>query len=191
MPASAPVPALFLDRDGIVNVDHGYVYRIEDFTFVPGIFELARTAQAAGRWLVIVTNQSGIARGRYGEADYQRLTAWMQARFATEGAPLAGVWHCPHLPGAPAPYGIDCDCRKPAPGLILAARDALGLDLARSVLIGDKARDIESARRAGVGRAWLVSGERTEIDAAAADGVWPSVAALAADARAQAALALQ
>lgn len=188
---SEPVPALFLDRDGIVNVDHGYVHRIEDFGFVPGIFELTRAAHVAGRRLVIVTNQSGIARGRYGEAEYQRLTAWMQARFIEAGAPLAGVWHCPHLPGAAAPYGIDCDCRKPAPGLIFAARDALGLDLARSILIGDKARDIESARRAGVGRAWLVSGERAEIDAAMADGVWPSVAALAADAEVRAALALQ
>ena len=186
---SAPVPALFLDRDGIVNVDHGYVHRIEDFEFVPGIFDLLRTAHAAGRRLVIVTNQSGIARGRYGEADYQRLTAWMQARFIEAGAPLAGVWHCPHLPGAPAPYGLDCDCRKPAPGLILAARDALGLDLAGSILVGDKARDVESARRAGVGRAWLVSTGPAEIAACAADAVYPSVAALAADRAALAALA--
>lgn len=190
MTASA-VPALFLDRDGIVNVDHGYVYRIEDFEFVPGIFELARAAHAAGRALVVVTNQSGIARGRYGEADYARLTDWMRARFVEAGAPLAGVWHCPHLPGAPAPYGIDCDCRKPAPGLILAARAALGLDLPGSILVGDKARDIESARRAGIGRAWLVSGDDAEIAAAAADGVWTSVAALAADTGAQALIAGQ
>lgn len=186
---SAPVPALFLDRDGIVNVDHGYVYRIADFEFVPGIFELARAAHAAGRRLVVVTNQSGIARGLYTEADYRRLSVWMQARFVEIGAPLAGVWHCPHLPGAPGPYGIDCGCRKPAPGLIHAARDALGLDLAASILVGDKARDVESARRAGVGRAWLVSTGPAEIAACTADAVYPSVAALAADPAALASLA--
>lgn len=175
-----PRPALFLDRDGIVNVDHGYVYRIEDFTFVDGILALCRHFHAAGWPLVVVTNQSGIARGYYGEAEFGALTAWMRARFVAAGAPLAGVYHCPHHPGASGPLGIDCACRKPRPGLIVQAARELDLDLAQSVLVGDKARDVEAARRAGIGSAWLVSDDAAEIGACAPDAVFASVGRLVA-----------
>lgn len=176
---SERMPALFLDRDGIVNVDHGYVYRIEDFEFVPGIFEVCRAARARGLALVVITNQSGIARGYFSAADYQRLTTWMQARFEAAAAPLAGVYHCPHHPGVSGALGIDCDCRKPAPGLLLRALEELQLDAARSVLVGDKARDIEAGRRAGVARNWLVSDEAGQIATAQADAVFASVSDLA------------
>jgi D-glycero-D-manno-heptose 1,7-bisphosphate phosphatase len=149
--------AAFLDRDGVINVDHGYVCRREDFRFVPGTVAACAQLHRLGFALVVVTNQSGIGRGLYGEDDYRRLTGWMSDEFAAGGAPLAGVYHCPHHPQAPlAPYRRACDCRKPAPGMLLAAARELSLDLARSVLFGDKASDIEAAAAAGVPRRVLL-----------------------------------
>lgn len=143
--------AAFLDRDGVINVDLGYVVRQEDFHFVPGVLEAARILADRGFALVVITNQSGIARGLYTVDDFQRLTRWMRERFAEAGAPLAGVYFCPHHPteGRGA-YRVDCTCRKPAPGMLRAAAHELGLDLARSVLFGDRRSDLEAAHAAGV-----------------------------------------
>ncbi len=144
-------PAAFLDRDGVINVDHGYTYRIEDFRFVLGTLEACRRLVEAGFALVVVTNQSGIGRGLYTEQDFQTLTAWMQAQFAQAGAPLAGVYFCPHHPTeAQGVYQRECDCRKPAPGMLLRAAQELHLDLSRSILLGDRASDLQAARAAGV-----------------------------------------
>jgi D-glycero-D-manno-heptose 1,7-bisphosphate phosphatase len=143
--------AAFLDRDGVINIDHGYVFRSEAFEFVPGLLAGCVLLHRRGFALVVVTNQSGIGRGLYSEDDYRRLTEWMTDRFAAAGAPLAGVYHCPHHPQAAlTEYRRACGCRKPAPGLLLAAARELSLDLARSVLFGDKASDIEAALAAGV-----------------------------------------
>ena len=151
MPAAGLRRAAFIDRDGVVNIDHGYVFRREDFQFVPGTLAACAQLHRHGLALVVVTNQSGIGRGLYGEDDYRRLTEWMRAEFAAAGAPLAGVYHCPHHPQAPlAEYRRACDCRKPAPGMLLAAARELSLDLSRSLLFGDKASDIEAAVAAGV-----------------------------------------
>jgi len=151
MPAPGPRRAAFLDRDGVINADHGYVFRREDFRFVPGTLAACAQLHRHGFALVVVTNQSGIGRGLYGEDDYRRLTEWMRAEFAAAGAPLAGVYHCPHHPQALLPqYRRACDCRKPAPGMLLAAARELALDLGRSVLFGDKASDIEAAAAAGL-----------------------------------------
>jgi D-glycero-D-manno-heptose 1,7-bisphosphate phosphatase len=146
-------PALFLDRDGVINADHGYVHRPDDFSFVPGIFELARFAAADLGWpVVVITNQSGIGRGLFGEREYQELTRWMCARFAGERAPIARVYHCPYHPthGIGA-YRADHPWRKPRPGMILQAAKDLGLDLPGSALVGDGMRDIEAGAAAGVG----------------------------------------
>lgn len=144
--------ALLLDRDGVINVDTGYVGRREDFTFIDGIFPLARRAVATGRRIVVITNQSGIARGYYDEADFRALSDWMAGRFAAEGAPLTGVLHCPHLADAAiAAYRRDSFWRKPKPGMILEAARRFDLDLARSLFIGDKPGDMEAAAAAGVG----------------------------------------
>jgi D-glycero-D-manno-heptose 1,7-bisphosphate phosphatase len=149
--------ALLLDRDGVINVDHGYVHTEKQFDYVPGIFDLARAAHCAGFLIVVVTNQAGIGRGYYGEADFHRLTEWMRARFAAEGAPIARVYFCPHHPEAGiARYRLDCFDRKPNPGMILRARTDLGLDLAASAMVGDKESDMEAGRRAGVGTLVLV-----------------------------------
>ena len=142
--------AIFLDRDGTINADYGYVHEPERFVFIDGVFDFCRKAQSAGYAIVVVTNQSGIARGYFTEADFAALTRFMLARFAEEGVAVAGVFHCPSLSGPD---------RKPEPGLFLKARDSLGIDMAASVNIGDKARDLEAGRRAGVGRNILFTGD--------------------------------
>jgi D-glycero-D-manno-heptose 1,7-bisphosphate phosphatase len=144
-------PAAFLDRDGVVNVDHGYVFRRESFEFVPGVLEGARRLFELGYTLVIVTNQSGIGRGLYTEQDFHGLSTWMSGVFAAEGAPLAGVFFCPHHPtDAIGAYRRHCTCRKPAPGMLLTAAAELELDLPASAMFGDRDSDLEAARAAGV-----------------------------------------
>lgn len=156
-------PALFLDRDGVINIDHGYVSRREDFAFLDGVFALARRAAGRGYRIAVITNQSGIGRGYYGEEDFAVLSRWMAGRFAAHGADLAGVFHCPFLPGAPLPaYDRDSFWRKPNPGMILEAQRRLGLDLARSVFVGDQPGDMAAARAAGVGIRALVGGKTAD-----------------------------
>jgi D-glycero-D-manno-heptose 1,7-bisphosphate phosphatase len=145
-------PALFLDRDGVINVDHAYVHRIADFAFIPGIFELVRAARALQMQVVVVTNQAGIGRGLYSEDDFNTLTAWMCARFAEQDAAISRVYHCPtHPTEGIGAYRIDSPMRKPGPGMLLAARDELDLDMPHSVMLGDKVGDVEAGLAAGVG----------------------------------------
>lgn len=144
--------ALFLDRDGVINVEKDYVHRIEDFEFVEGIFALGREAVARGYAPVVVTNQSGIGRGYYSEADFQALTAWMKEEFAREGVAVAAVYHCPYHPeSGVGEYRVDSFDRKPNPGMILRAARDLDLDLASSMLVGDRVSDMQAAEAAGVG----------------------------------------
>ncbi len=155
--------AAFLDRDGVINLDHAYVHRWEDFVFVPGALDaIARLAEAGYR-IVVVTNQSGIARGFYTQEQYLKLTRRMLAAFAERGIERAYVYHCPHHPsGSVEPFARDCDCRKPAPGMILRAAAEHRLSLPESILVGDRDSDVAAARAAGVGRAFLV---RSDHDA--------------------------
>jgi D-glycero-D-manno-heptose 1,7-bisphosphate phosphatase len=143
--------AAFLDRDGVINVDHGYAWRIEEFDFIAGALEAAATLARAGYALVVVTNQAGIGRGMYTEADFAHTSAWMRERFAAAGAPLDAVYHCPHHPTlALDAWRIRCECRKPAPGMLLAAAKALDLDLAGSVIFGDRCDDLRAGAAAGL-----------------------------------------
>jgi D-glycero-D-manno-heptose 1,7-bisphosphate phosphatase len=147
------VPALFLDRDGVINVDHGYVHRVDQFEFLPGIFDLCRAAHARDHRVVVVTNQAGIGRGLYTEREFLELTEWMRARFRDEGAPIDRVYFCPTHPTAGiGAYRVRSAFRKPEPGMILQAASELGVDLAASVLVGDKASDAMAGVAAGVGR---------------------------------------
>jgi D-glycero-D-manno-heptose 1,7-bisphosphate phosphatase len=149
--------ALFLDRDGIINIERDYVHQAADFTFVDGIFALCRAAGQHGFLPVVITNQSGIARGLYTEADFAALTSWMIGKFAGEGVTIAKVYHCPYHPEAAVErYRCDHADRKPSPGMLLRARDELRLDLSASILIGDRLTDIEAGRRAGIPRLCLV-----------------------------------
>lgn len=145
--------AAFLDRDGVINVDSGYVGRWEDFRFVPGVFELLTRLIADGYLLVVITNQSGIARGFFTEDDYKRLTEQYLDVLAHKGIKIDAVYYCPHHPqGTVVEYSVPCDCRKPAPGMILRAIKELGIDPSNSLLIGDSERDLEAGRAAGVGQ---------------------------------------
>ena len=143
--------AAFLDRDGVINIDRGYVYHREDFDFVPGMLEGSRALCELGYLLVVVTNQSGIGRELYSEGDFETLTAWMKAEFLTAGAPLSGVYFCPHHPSEGlGPYQCSCDCRKPAPGMLTAAARDLNIDLSASIMFGDSESDLSAAQAAGV-----------------------------------------
>lgn len=143
--------AVFLDRDGVINVDSGYVSRWDQFKFIPGAVEAMRFFSDAGYLLVIVTNQSGIGRGYYTEPDFSQLTELMQAHLSSEGVDVAGVYFCPHHTEAKiVQYRIACDCRKPEPGMLLRAAHELNIDLARSVMVGDKSSDMIAAQRAGI-----------------------------------------
>lgn len=166
-----PYRALLLDRDGVVNVDHGYVFERERFVFMDGVFALARHAVDRGLRIAVITNQSGIARGYYTEAALLELNGWMCGEFRQRGVELAGVFHCPYHPkGAVERYARDSFWRKPNPGMILEAGRLLDLDLARSVFLGDQPTDMEAARAAGVGLRALLPGASTPSKECTFDG---------------------
>jgi D-glycero-D-manno-heptose 1,7-bisphosphate phosphatase len=150
-------PAVFLDRDGVLNEDRGYVHRWEDFSFLPGAIDALRQLQQKGYLLVVITNQSAVARGLCAEADVLALHERMRAFLRERGIELAGIYHCPHHPqGSVSDYAIACSCRKPEPGMILRAAQAHGIDLSRSLLVGDKISDLEAGRAAGIPSLYLV-----------------------------------
>lgn len=155
---------IFLDRDGVINRDTGYVWRWEDFEFIQGAPEAMRELTQAGHVIVIITNQSGIARGYYSIDDYLRLTEKMLNALANFGVEVLGVYHCPHHPeGSSNPYAVSCDCRKPSPGMILRAAAEHNLALAASVFIGDKYSDMAAAAAAGVGRKYLIASRDVQV----------------------------
>ena len=153
--------ALFLDRDGVINVEKNYLHKIEEFEFIEGIFELCKKYEALGYAIVIVTNQSGIAREYYSEEDFETLSSWMIERFKSEGITITALYHCPHHPDISGA----CSCRKPEPGMILDAAQKYDLDLKHSLLVGDSERDITAAHRAGIPETYLFSEEATESEA--------------------------
>ena len=150
--------ALFLDRDGVINEDNGYVHKIEDFKFLNGIFELCRAASAENRKIIVVTNQAGIGRGLYAEEDFRQITKWMKERFEKEDAPIERVYFCPYHPEfGIGRYRRQSMERKPNPGMLIRARNELGIDLSKSALVGDKETDIMAAEAAGIGKKVLLA----------------------------------
>jgi D-glycero-D-manno-heptose 1,7-bisphosphate phosphatase len=172
--------AAFLDRDGVLNVDHGYVFRPQDFEWLPGAVDALVLLQKAGYALVVVTNQSGVARGFYTAADVEQLHAHVRAELLATGVQLAGIYTCPHHPeGVVAAYRQACNCRKPRPGMIEQAAREHGLDLASSCLFGDKLSDIQAGRSAGVGRCWLVGAQAATAEAdGSASSLWAAAQAV-------------
>lgn len=160
------VKALFLDRDGVINHDHGYVHNRQNFDFIEGIFDLAKYACKRNYKLVVITNQAGIARGYYTEEQFHQLTDWMCQQFSAACAPVERVYFSPYHPTAGlGQYLKDDFSRKPYPGMILQAQKNLSIDLSRSVLIGDKASDIQAGISANVGTNLLFASERPhELD---------------------------
>ncbi|MFM2482439.1 D-glycero-beta-D-manno-heptose 1,7-bisphosphate 7-phosphatase [Celerinatantimonas sp. YJH-8] len=150
-------PAIFLDRDGVINEDGNYVATADDFHFIKGSIEAMQQLKKLGWRLVVVTNQSGIARGLYSEDQFLHLTEWMDWSLADRGVDLEGIYYCPHHPDyGQGEYHQDCDCRKPKPGMFLQASEELNIDLTQSWMIGDKASDLEAAKNAGVEQRILV-----------------------------------
>lgn len=151
--------ALFLDRDGVVNREVGYLWKAEQIEFMPGIFELCRTAQQRGYKLIVLTNQSGIARQLYSETDFHTLMGCMIAEFTRQHVRLDGYYYCPHHPDhGVGKYRLDCAARKPQPGMLLSAARDHGVDAAQSVLIGDRCSDIGAGTAAHIGKVLLFQG---------------------------------
>ncbi|MET3928974.1 D-glycero-D-manno-heptose 1,7-bisphosphate phosphatase [Lysobacter sp. OAE881] len=146
-----PRRALFLDRDGVINADHGYVHRPEDTEWIPGVFNLCRVAIDVGALIIVVTNQAGIARGYYSEQQFLDYTGWVHGQFASHEIVLQATCYCPHHPDAPDPALRLCSCRKPLPGMILEAARRYRIDLGASALLGDKPWDVQAGQAAGVG----------------------------------------
>lgn len=169
--------ALFLDRDGVINIDSGYIWRPEDFLFIDGVFEACRHARAMGYLLVIVTNQAGIGRGLFSEKDFHVLMDWVLAQFEAEDIEIARVYYAPtHPEEGIGVYRRESPDRKPGPGMLLKARDAFDIDLSRSVIVGDRHTDMEAARNAGVGTRILVAGEEPDTSLSEPDTVVGSLA---------------
>ena len=149
--------AIFLDRDGVINIDHGYVHKPEEFQFIEGVFTACRNFLEKGFRLIVITNQAGIARGYYDEAQFESLNEWMLARFATEGVEISGVYYCPHHPDkGVGDYLTSCQCRKPAPGMLQKAAKEHDIDLKNSFLIGDRCSDIDAGYAAGLQHCYMV-----------------------------------
>ena len=144
------IKVVFLDRDGVINEEVGYLHKIRDFKFISGVIDSCKYILSLGYQIVVVTNQSGIARGLYSENDFHILNEWMLGKFEQEGVSILDVFFCPHEPND------DCYCRKPKPGLFINAMEKHDIDMKKSWMIGDKEADIESANNAGISQTILV-----------------------------------
>ena len=150
--------ALFIDRDGVLNEERGYVHTIEQFRFLPGVFDALALFSKAGYLLIVVTNQSGIARGYYTSQEMTKLHSYMLDALKSAGIHIDKVYFCPHHPeGVVEQYAVLCDCRKPNPGMLTRARRDLDLNMNASIIVGDKLTDIIAGKRAGIGHAVLVA----------------------------------
>lgn len=151
MTPSAPRPAAFLDRDGVLNVDHHYVHRSDQLVWIDGVPEAIWLLNDAGYLVIVVTNQSGVARGLYDESAIGTLHEHMRDTLAARGAHIDAFYYCPHHPeGTVAAYTMRCDCRKPGTGMFEQAAHDWPIDRTRSFMIGDKDIDVEAATAFGI-----------------------------------------
>lgn len=151
-------PAVFLDRDGVINKDIGYLHRVEDFQWTYRCLDALKNIQAHGYLIAVVTNQSGIGRGFYTEDQYHALTQWYTHVLAEAGVLLTSVKHCPHHPThAQDPYRVECNCRKPKPGMLLEIVSEHDIDISRSIMVGDKLSDMYAGQHVGIERCVLLA----------------------------------
>jgi len=141
--------AVFLDRDGTINIEKEYLYQASDFEFIPGAPEAIRLLNQAGIMVVVVTNQSGVARGYYTENDVENLHRHIALELERSGAHVDAWLYCPHHPAGRGSYALPCNCRKPLPGMLQEAAVRYDIDLGNSAMIGDKLADIEAGEAAG------------------------------------------
>jgi D-glycero-D-manno-heptose 1,7-bisphosphate phosphatase len=159
-------PGLFLDRDGVINVDTNFLYRPEECRLIDGIAGLVHTANQLGYVTCVITNQSGIGRGLFTEADFHRLMEYMSLKLLEQDARLDAVYFSPYHPlHGVGHYMRESDCRKPAPGMLLRAAEEHGIDLARSVLVGDRCTDLEAGNAAGVPKLFLFGNTESSCSA--------------------------
>ena len=152
------IKTIFLDRDGVINKEIGYLYKIEDFQFINGVFEACQYFNQLGYQIIIVTNQSGISRGYYSESDFQIITRWMLSEFKINYINILDIFYCPHMPES------ECNCRKPRPGMLIEAQNKYNINMEESWMIGDSERDIIAANSAGIKNTILVkSGHEVNI----------------------------
>ena len=163
--------AVFLDRDGTINVEKEYLYRIEEFEFITGAPPAIRLLNEAGFFIVVVTNQSGVARGYYAEEDVDNLHGYINSELAKAGARVDAWFYCPHHRLGKGSYSLECKCRKPLPGMLLDAARRYGIDLAASVMIGDKLDDIKAGLAAGCRSILVRTGYGAVEEARVPDGV--------------------
>lgn len=138
------IKALFLDRDGVINIDYGHVYKIDEFKVYDGIYDICKKYQELGYLIIVISNQAGIGKGLYEKQDLTILDSYMKNLFSEEGITITDSFYCPHKPSD------DCSCRKPKPGLIYMAKEKYNINLEKSVLIGDKMSDLEAGYNAGI-----------------------------------------
>lgn len=156
--------ALFLDRDGVINQDFGYVHQIDNFEFVPGIFMLCKAAMEHNYIIIVVTNQAGIGRGFYDEETFLDLTKSISEIFLDNDINIAKTYFCPHHPiHGLGKYKKYCKCRKPESGMFDKAASEYGIDMKSSIMVGDKLSDLQAAKSAGVGRLVLFGDSTSEL----------------------------
>ena len=170
--------AIFLDRDGVINHDYEYVHKAENFVFINDVFDCCKQFIKQGYIIVIITNQSGIARGYYSEEDFNLLNQWMLEQFKLNHIDITATYFCPHhsIKGV-GNYKTDCECRKPKPGMIQQAAQEHHINLAQSILIGDNLSDIKAGKAAGIGKNFLVQTgkEKIQDNLNLADGIFKSL----------------
>ena len=175
-------PAVFLDRDGVINKDNGYVSQRDDFEFIEGTIEACIELQKKGYLLVVITNQSGIARGLFTEDEFNTLTEWMDWSMSDRGVDLDSIYYCPHhSEEGQGEFKVDCECRKPKPGMLMNAIEDLNIDIEASILVGDKVSDLQAGIAAGIKTNYLVRSGKdiTEQGETLATAVFDDLAAIA------------
>lgn len=156
--------AFFLDRDGVINKDHGYVHTWDKFEIIERTYEALQLIKGRGYLIVVITNQAGIAKGYYSESDFEQLMSKFRTEAASKGIEIDGIYHCPHHPeGVIQGLGIKCECRKPKPGMIKKAAEELNIDLEESYLVGDKLSDIQAGLACNIKESFLIDCHPNEL----------------------------